>query len=434
MPDEPIYLDHAATCWPRRAGVDEAMRQAMAMPLGNPGRSGHRLAVRAGSIIERARHAAARYAGVDDPRRVCLVPSCTIAANLAIAGVLSAWARARGSTPRPRAIATALEHNAIARPLAEAHARDAIELIVIEPGPDGVVSVDRVLSACDEKTALICCTHASNVLGTIQPVRAIAAGLRAMRNAGVGWPLLLCDAAQTAGLIEPTLMSTDADLLIFAGHKSIGGPTGVGALIVDEAAWRDPGQAGAISDGRWIEPTLHGGTGSDALDTRGPLSHDPWQGITTLRQLPTCFEPGTPSTIAMAGLAAALDALEEAGPSHAHALAMIDQLHAGLRAINRVRVQAGVDDDRWRADVRSGARVGVLSFTVDGMTPQDVASVLDASFGIAVRAGLHCAPWCHRWLGTAEAGGSVRVSVGPTTTDDHIRALIEVLGQLTASL
>jgi cysteine desulfurase/selenocysteine lyase len=426
----PIYLDHAATCWPRRPGVDAALRDALQAPLGNPGRGGHGHARTASAAIERARTAVAQLVGADDPRRVCLTPSCTLACHLAIAGVLDAWAVAReaGAAPgaRPSVVASSLEHNAVARPLAEAAARGAIDLRVIDPRPDGVVEPAAILSACDGTTALVCLTHASNVIGTIQLVAAVAAGVRALRADGAGWPILFCDAAQTAGVIAHLLHETGADLIALGAHKGLGGPTGAGALVVGPGAWREATHDGTAGADRWIEPVIHGGTGADAADTLRAHGH---AHRATPRRLPDAFEPGTPGTLALIGMDAAARSLDSAtlAREHSHALTLIDQLRDGLRDLPGVRIACDVDDVAWRAQIDRRARVGVLSLTLAGYSPHDAAGVLDASFGIAVRAGLHCAPWCHRWLGTTETGGTVRVSVGPTTTPDEIDALLKAL-------
>lgn len=431
-PDTFVYLDHAATAWPRRPGVDDAMRQAIAAPLGNPARSSHTIAEDAASIIERARGALARFIGTPDPRRVCITPSCTIACHLAIAGTLRAWRlvlRDRSGSDTalaPRVIASALEHNAVARPLAEAAALGEIELIVINPDPHGFINPADFLTACDDRTALLCLTHASNVLGTIQPVRALADALRAHRGANnTAWPLLFTDAAQTAGLIAEPLAETGADLIAFGAHKSIGGPTGIGALIVQPDAWRDPADAGTLGQTRLIEPTIHGGTGGD------PLHSDGSPRVATPRTLPQAFEPGTPNIIAAGGLLAALQHREQQSrdtphASHDHAVKLITHASEALRAIPGIRLYPDTTDHAWRDSCQARQRVGVLAFNAEGYSPHGLTGILDASFNIATRPGLHCAPWCHQHLGT-HTTGALRISVGDATSDADIDAFFAAM-------
>lgn len=435
MPHPPIYLDHAATAWPRRPGVDDAMRRAIAAPLGNPARSGHAAAEAAAGIIERTRAALARFTGTPDPRRVCLTPGCTIACHMAITGTLRAWQLAhREQGPihtTPRVIASALEHNAVARPLAEAAAQGDIELILINPDPHGFINPADFLAACDQRTALLCLTHASNVLGTIQPVRALADALQAHRRANnAPWPLLFTDAAQTAGLIAEPLAETGADLIAFGAHKSIAGPTGIGAIIVQSHAWNDPTNPGTLGRTRLIEPTIHGGTGGDPTHTDGSPR------IATPRTLPHAFEPGTPNTIAAAGLLAALQHGEQQShhnphAAHDHALTLITRARNALRAIPSIRLHPDTTDNAWQSARAHRQRVGVLTFNAEGYSPHDLAAILDASFNIATRPGLHCAPWCHQHLGTTP-NGTLRLSVGASTTEADIDALIKALRTILA--
>lgn len=374
-------------------------------------------------LVESARGAAARLVGVDDARRVVLSPGCTWSCHMAIEGVLRGWGRGA----RPRVVASALEHNAVSRALGARAAGGEIELVIVEPEPDGVVRAERMLDAAEAgSTALVCLTHASNVLGTIQPVRAVGEGLRAMGGggAGAGAPLLLCDAAQTAGLMDVGLEETGADLIAFGAHKSVGGIPGVGVLVVGERAWADPER----SEGARLALTVHGGTGGDEVDGRGRVV------VGTAQRLPAGFEPGTANTIACAALRAAIgERLGEGRDERARAAGLIGRARSGLRSMSgrgvRVLGDTGSGDDA--GDWDPSRRVGVLSFVVDGgPDPQSIASALDASFGIAVRGGLHCAPWCHEWLGTIVGGGAVRVSVGRTTGEAEIDRLLEAVGAI----
>lgn len=398
-PRPTIYLDHAATSWPKPAAVSEAMSRFLDESAGNPGRGGHRLSLAAAGTIERLRERLAAMVGAERPERVVLASGATDALNTAVFGVVRAarrgGARARSAGDVPRIVTSVLEHNAVARPINRLERDGDAEVVRIGCDARGRVSAEAIAEACDDQTTLVAVCHASNVTGMIQPVETIT---RLVRERAPD-ALVLVDAAQTVGVLPLTMRSLGADLLAFSGHKALRGPTGIGALVIGARAY--DADAGIER----IEPVRAGGTGTDSDDPFMP------------RELPHRFECGTPNTVGCAGLLAALG---HASPNAlAHERGMIALLEAHYRARDRVRLLGGSIDER----------LGIAAMTVAGMDARDLAAALDASFGIAVRAGLHCAPGTHRALGT-HPEGALRISAGPDTSAEDMHRLIGALDAL----
>lgn len=401
-----IYLDNAATSHPKAPTVERALIEHL-QQIANPGRSGHRLAVSVERMIDAARTRLARLIKVDDPRRVVFTSGGTDALHLAIEGVLRATA-ARGV--RPRVIATVLDHNAVRRPLEEHQAADRIDLFRLPCNPSGELDAATLASRLDEMARseqcphLVCLIHASNVTGIVQPIESLIALVRARAPEAV----IVLDAAQIVGVRPIDFNKLDVDLMAFPAHKGLLGPTGVGSLIIGARLVPDLGQIDDLAVR--IHPVRAGGTGGDSASQRMP------------RRLPAYLEAGTPNTLGLAGLTASLAWLTEYTVERvkAHDAALMKQLLKGLMSIAEVRLLGPT------ADVD---RVGVASFNVEGWRPEDLAGALDASFGIALRAGLHCAPTAHESLGTAP-DGAVRVSVGPFNTEADISALLNALREV----
>jgi cysteine desulfurase family protein len=372
-----IYLDNAATSWPKPPPVEREMRRFLAEDAGNPGRAGHRMAIACERMLDDLRSRLDRLFEGDGPERVVFTLNATDALNIAIKGVVR---------PGDHVITTALEHNSVSRPLQAMADAGTIELTRIGV-TGGFIAPEAVASAIRPNTRLIACTHCSNVIGTIQPIEQIG---RIAREHGV---LLLVDAAQSAGLLPISMREMRIDLLAVTGHKSLLGPTGTGALLVDDRVD--------------LRPWREGGTGGDSASPTQPM------------ELPHRLEGGTPNTVGLAGLTAALRELEHWRPDATieHEQALAAQFIEAFRKEDRVRLLGPDDPDR---------RTGVVAFTVQGVSGQEVASILDESFGIAVRAGLHCAPYLHRALGTFPEG-AVRFSPGPYSTEKDLSLLIQAV-------
>jgi cysteine desulfurase family protein len=380
-----IYLDNAATSHPKPAQVYDRIDRVNRDVGANPGRSGHRLAVEAEREIASARAAVAGLLGAPEPSRIVWTLNATDALNMAIKGLVQ---------DGDHVVTTPLEHNSVARPLNHLEQQGRLRVTRVRTGADGVVDPDELESAMEDATRLVVLAHAGNVLGNVQPVAEIG---RRVRSRGC---LLLVDAAQSAGVVPVDVARDAVDLLAFAGHKGLLGPCGTGGLFVGPRvalrAWRE------------------GGTGGDSARPVQP------------EELPHALEAGTPNTAGISGLAEGARWVQARGVAALAArerdLAM--RVWQGLAGSTRVVLYG-------RPPGADGPRTGLVTFNVQGEAASDVGAILDASFGIAVRAGLHCAPGTHRFLGTFPEG-AVRVSPGPFTTEQDIDALIDAVRAIAA--
>lgn len=379
-----IYLDNAASSFPKPACVAEAMAHFLSSCAANPGRAGHRLALVAGAEVGVTRCQLAEMFGVADPSRLVFTANATDALNVALWGLLAAG---------DRVVTTAVEHNAVTRPLTALAAR-GVAVTRVRCARDGSIDLadlERELRAA--ATRLVVMTHASNVAGTILPIA------EAARLAHAHGARILVDAAQTAGVLPIHAGALGLDLLAFPGHKALLGPTGTGCLYV-------------APDLR-LTPLRQGGTGS-----RSEYEAQP-------EHMPDALEAGTLNVVGIVGLGAAARFIAARGLAALRRaeVAITARLLAGLTDIPGVTVHGVRDAER---------RVAAVSITVAGWEPVDLAAALDSSFDVAVRAGLHCAPVAHRTLGTFPQG-SVRLSPGHATTTDEIDRTLAAIRRLAAS-
>lgn len=376
-----IYLDNAATSFPKPDSVYRAMDAFARTSLANPGRGGHKMALAAERMLDDGRHRLNQLFNGSAPERLVFTLNCTDALNMAFKGVLE---------PGDHVVTTNLEHNSVLRPLRAMEIAGMIAVTRVSADPGGTVSAESIRTALTPKTRLVAISHASNVLGTVQPIFEIGA---IVRHHGA---LFLVDAAQTAGVIPIDIAAQTIDLLAIPGHKSLFGPTGTGALYVGERAI--------------VRPWREGGTGGDSASETQP------------REFPHFLEGGTANVLGVAGLVAGLQFVEERGIEaiRAHETRLAERLRERLSGIRGVRVFGHADSSR---------RVGTLSFRVETLSPAEVGGILDESFDIAVRPGLHCAPLTHRALGTFP-DGLVRASPGPFNTADEIDRLADAVGEI----
>ena len=369
-----IYLDHGATAFPKAPGVAQAMVRFLDEASGNPGRGGHRLAVAAARAIEAAREEVATLLG-GDPERTLFGPGATFWLNTVLASVLG-----EGS----RVVTSALEHNAIMRPLRWLEDNLGVEVAVVKAAdPIGVPTPEEVATRVAEApTALVVLTHASNVSGAVLPV---AEAARAVAPVPV-----LVDAAQTAGNWPITFAALGAAALVCSGHKGLLGPPGIGVLL--------------LAPDFEIEPLLRGGTGSRSESEEMP------------EFLPDRLEAGTVNGAGATGLGTACAWL---GEHTVRAVAEREQRLVGLLAAGLGTI-AGVRLHGW---TESAPHTGILGFTLDGVDSGELAAWLDRRRDICLRAGLHCAPAAHRRLGTFP-NGTLRAGVGPFNTDDDVDSLV----------
>lgn len=378
-----IYLDNAATSFPKPEGVYRAMDQFARNSLANPGRAGHRLAVAAKDTLDDARFRLSKFVNGAGPDRIAFAYNCTDALNMAVKGVLQAG---------DHVVTTDLEHNSVSRPLVKLADDGVITLTRVPSDSGGTVHPDAIASAITAKTRLVALTHASNVLGTVQPVVEVG---KLCRERGV---LFLVDAAQTVGVLPIDVQAMHIDLFAFPGHKGLFGPTGTGGLYV----------APGVPIRAWRE----GGTGGDSKSPTQPPG------------FPEFLEGGTPNLLGIVGMIAGLDFVQEKGVGaiHRHEIDLCERLRVAV-ADNPLIVPVGHADPT--------RRVGTFSFRCEVMPSEDLAGILDTSFNICVRAGNHCSPYIHRAVGSYD-DGLTRVSPGPFNTADDIDALAKALTEITS--
>ena len=378
MTERLVYLDNAATTFPKPAEVLSGMVEAYARSGVSPGRGSHDLATQADDLVAGARARVARFFGAADPDRVIFGANATDALNTAIQGLVR---------PGDHVVATRLDHNSVLRPLHHLAERGTIAYDLAPFDGRGFVDPDAIAALIRPTTRAVVMCHASNVLGTIQPIAAIA---RVCAERGV--PLVV-DAAQGAGQVPIDMASLGIAALAFTGHKSLYGPSGIGGLV--------------LRPGLDVETTRFGGTGMDSAS----LVHT--------QDYPQRLEAGTLNLMGIIGLTLGLDFVEALGLEEIHRreMALVRRLRDGLADDPGITLFCADDLDDHLA---------VLTADIPGVDPQDVGAILDADFGIAVRVGLHCAPMVHRDLGTIERG-AVRFSFGVFNTADDVDRAIEAM-------
>jgi cysteine desulfurase family protein len=379
-----IYFDNAATSCPKPPEVQAAMARYLSEIGGSPGRSGHRLSIEAGRIVLSAREALAELFGVSDPFRIVFTKNATEALNLALYGLLS---------PGDHVVTSSMEHNSVMRPLRGLEAK-GVALTALSCSGRGELDPGDILKALRPNTKAIVLTHASNVTGTILP---IAEAGRIARDHGVPF---IVDAAQSAGALPIDVDGMGIDFLAFSGHKSLYGPPGTGGLYIREGLEER------------IPPLLAGGTGS-----RSEFEAQP-------DFLPDKYEAGTPNTVGLAGLSAAVAWILARGVEAicAQEEALTARFLAGMGQTAHARVYGPPGPE---------GRVAVVSFNIEGMTPSDAALALDERYGILARPGLHCAPSAHRTIGTFPQG-TVRFGFGVFNTVEEIDRALAAIRELAS--
>jgi cysteine desulfurase family protein len=377
-----IYFDNAATSWPKPPPVRAALDDYLGAAGGNPGRSGHRMSISAGRILENARETLAGLFNAGDPSRIIFTQNGTHALNIALYGVVR---------PGDHVVTTSLEHNSVMRPLRHLEST-GVGVAVVPCSKDGTIAIEQVRRAIRDNTRLIVTTHGSNVTGTILPIADLAT---LARERGI---LYLVDASQTAGSVPLDVEEIGVDLVAFTGHKGLMGPTGTGGLFIRE--------------GVAITPLLRGGTGSDSAHEIQP------------EFLPDAHESGTMNVAGLAGLGAGVSWVRAIGVDRirTHEQKLVTHFLEGASEIPRLMTYVSANP---------ASRCGIVSFNIEGAMPSEVGLILDESFGIMARTGLHCAPSAHRTLGTFPHG-AVRFSFGWFNTAAEIDSALQALREIGA--
>jgi len=379
-----IYLDNAATSFPKPESVYQAIDRFNRSIGASPGRSGYATARAADKIVSETRRLLAQLLHVEKASQIVFTANATEALNLGLKGVLRLG---------DHVVTTVTDHNSVLRPLRSLVDRGQITVTWVPCDGAGFVYPESIHDAIRPNTRLVCITHASNVTGAIHDMEVIST--LAHKNG----TLLMVDATQTAGCFPIDVQAMQVDLLAFTGHKALLGPQGTGGLY--------------IRPGLEVQPLYEGGTGSQSSSDRQP------------EKMPDRYESGTPNTPGLAGLSAGLRfVLEEEGVEtiQAHEQMLTERLLDRIASVPGVKVYGPPPRAR---------RVAVVSFTLEGCPPLNLAHLLASGFDIAVRSGLHCAPLIHRYLGTSDTG-TVRVSLGYFNTADDIDALVAALRQIAS--
>ena len=381
--DGALYLDNAATSWPKPPEVAHAMVHFLEETGANPGRSGHRLSIEAARLVYETRVALAQLFGAQDPLRVVFGLNITDGLNLALHGLLKSG---------DHVITSSMEHNAVMRPL-HALAQKGVQATKVACNSDGSLDANLVEAAIQRNTRLIVLNHASNVCGTILPIGEVG---QIARKHGL---IFLLDSAQTAGVLPIDMEADGIDLLAFTGHKSLYGPMGTGGLIVGPRL--TPSQ---------LLPVRQGGTGSRSEKEVQPDF------------FPDRYESGTPNALGLAGLLAALKWLKEEGIEaiREREEVLCAELLAALGEIEGVELYGTRDASKQTATV---------AFNIQGMESSTVGLRLDEEFDILCRVGLHCAPSAHRSLGCFP-DGSIRFGLGAFNSLEDVRFAVDAVRQL----
>jgi len=376
-----IYLDNAATTFPKPKSVYKSVMEAMTVYGANPGRGSHAMAIEGARVIYETRELVAQLFNLDDPMKVIFTFNATDGLNIAIKGILK---------PGDHVIATAMDHNSVLRPIKELE-KYGIENTIVSCASDGTIKVEDVEKAIKGNTKLVVTTHVSNFTGTILPIEKIG---KMCKDNNL---LYLVDASQSAGVLEIDFKKQNIDFLVAPGHKGLLGPQGTGILLIN-------------SDVE-IKQLREGGTGSESSSMYQPNFY------------PDKFEAGTHNLPGIAGLNSGVKYILDKGTKSicSHEKNILDLFIKEIKKIPKITIYGpeSIED-----------RSGVVPINIEGMDSSEVAYILDTEYNIAVRPGLHCAPLAHKTIGT-EKIGAVRFSVGPFTKKTEIMAAAKALNEIS---
>ena len=377
-----IYLDNAATSFPKPERVYMEMTRCMRQYCANPGRGGHTMSMEAGRAVTKAREKISSFFNIKDPMRLCFTKNATEALNIAIKG---------GLEPGAHVITTCMEHNSVMRPLKTLERDIGIGFTIIEGNEFGEIDPDEFKKNIKKNTVMIISTLSSNVNGIIMPVKDIG---RIAREAGVAF---LLDASQGAGSLSVDVEELNVDLLAFPGHKGLMGPQGTGGIYVRE--------------GVKLRCLCEGGTGSNSESMYQPDF------------MPDFFESGTLNTPGIVGLCQGIEYINKKSIDkickHKHNLTV--RLLEGIKEITGARLYSRLE---------KAGNSGIAAVNFDGFDSTEISYILDREFKTATRAGIHCAPIAHRKLGTSETG-IVRFSPGYFNTVNEIDFVIRALEKIS---
>lgn len=376
-----IYLDNAATTYPKPKSVYKNVMDAMTKYGANPGRGSHAMAIEGARVIYETRELLAELFNLDDPMKVILTFNATDGLNMAIKGILR---------PGDHVVTTAMEHNSVLRPIKELE-NIGVENTIVSCSHEGKINVQDIEAAIKTNTRMVVTTHVSNLTGTIFPIEKIGEMCK-RRNV-----LYLVDGSQSAGVLEIDMQKQHIDFLAVPGHKGLLGPQGTGALLINSDAE--------------IKELKEGGTGSESSNPNQPNFY------------PDKLEAGTHNLPGIAGLNAGLKYILNKGTKSilSHEKNILETFIDEMRKNPKIVIY-GPEDINDRS--------GVVPVNIAGMDSSEVAYILDTEYNIAVRPGLHCAPLAHKTIGT-ENIGAVRFGIGPFTKRSDVIAAVKALNEIS---
>lgn len=378
-----IYLDNSATSFPKPNEVYDFMINFYRQHGVNPGRTGFDAAIETGDLVTNTRKMLTKlFNGGDDYNRLTFSYNATDSLNMIIQGLAEKGAHV---------ITTMLEHNSVLRPLYSLQQKGLIDVTYLPFDERGYVDPDDVKKAIRPNTKFVVCTHCSNVIGTIQPLKEIG---KICHDNGL---IFVVDGSQGAGAVDLDMQAQNIDVYCFTGHKCLMGPTGIGGSYVRE--------------GITINHTRYGGTGVRSA-VEGHLEEYPYR-----------LEAGTMNLLGIAGLYAGVKWITEKGIMNIHdqEMRLWKKLRDGLREIDGVTVYCATSVENQNP---------VLSFNIKGSTAEKVGQFLDVDYEIACRTGLQCAPKVHMGIGSFDLHGTVRFSIGAFTTEEEIDTAIAAVKEI----
>jgi len=386
-------MDNAATSFPKPSAVLDAMTRYATTLGASAGRGAYHEAVETGALIATCRQRLNTLFNGENPDHFIFTLNCSGALNMAIKGLIDL----RRDAAEQHVICTRIDHNSILRPLKALEQSGCCHVTRVDIDPKtGLADLDQIRRAIRPQTKLIALTHASNVTGTVQPIRQLG---QIAREHGI--PLLV-DAAQSAGHLPIDVQADGIDLLAAPGHKGLLGPLGTGFLYIR------PGIE------KILRTTQEGGTGSVSEEDTQP------------EFMPDKYEPGSHNAIGIAGLSEGVQWILNEGIDRLkeHDLDLVRVFIDGVSSIEGLTYYGpqGVRD-----------RMGVFSVRIDGLDPQELAMVLETQYGILTRPGLHCAPLVHEAIGTLQLGGTTRFSFSPFLTRQDVKFATDALAEIAMS-
>lgn len=381
-----IYLDNGATSFPKPDKVYSSIMESMRTLGANPGRGGHKMALNASRAIYEAREVLKDFFNCTSPSEIIFTKNCTEALNIVIKGVLK---------DGDHVLTSSMEHNSVLRPIKALESK-GVEHTIINCDNSGVINLDDIKNNIRPNTKLIVLNYASNLIGSINPIRSIGEFLKEKNI------FFLVDAAQAAGSLEIDVNKDNIDFLASSGHKSLLGPQGTGILYIKEGLENN------------INPLMEGGTGSKSQDFIQP------------HIMPDRFESGTPNLPAIIGLKSGVEYINEIGLDNIkkHKENLITYFLEELSKIEQVKIYGPKDPKKI---------VSVISINISNLDSSEVSFILDEVYGIATRPGLHCAPLAHKTINTLEQG-VVRFSIGYFNSLDDIKSAINAIKNIVSEI